>query len=266
MASTKQPKIFFLAPGWIIHSSFPLLGSVITNPSQPDIALFRPIPATISSNAQVSTPSSSPAPITPSSSGPAGLFSTFLSVFGLGDEPSFSLDRKHILSYSFLGERSVTLDLATSLGFSREAVAEGPVAQLFANNLGVYVVTGVKTISGARVRVASTKGKNWTVELGIEIAQGNQEGDDQGDVIFALEVAEIKLQEEGGVVLQDLETELGALQQRLDREFDSGTFKVAEGFDETTQEPCLVVTSSPTLVDPYTAGTAKVGGEHGIWY
>lgn len=266
MASNKNAKVFFLAPGWVIHSSFPLLGSVIANPSQPDIALFRPTPATSNANAKVSSPSSSTAPITPSSSGPPGLFSTFLSVFGLGDEPAFSFDRKHILSYSFLGQRSVELDLVPSLELLREAVADRTVAQLFANNLGVYLVTAVKTISGARVRVASAKGKGWTVELGIETGQESREGDGQGDVTFALQIAEVKLKEGEGVALQGLETEMGALQQRLDREFDSGTFKVAEGIDEAAEEPCLIVTSSPTLVDPYTAGTAKVGGEHGIWY
>lgn len=260
-------KTYFLAPGWEMHSPSLLLGSIIANPSQPDIALYKPADSSLSVSIETSSPSSFSTSTAASSVGLAGLFSTFLSVVGLGDEPAFSFDRKHILSYSFHGQRLVQLNPPPEL--LRTAVAEGPVAQLFANGMGVYMVTGLKTVSGAGVKVASAKGRGWVVELGVESTREGQGEDEEGNAVFALQIAEVKLQEGREVVLEELDVDAGVLQAKLDKEFGDGAFKVIEGLDEAStnaEEVCLVVTSSPTCVDLLTAGTVKVGGEHGIWY
>ncbi|KAK0721135.1 hypothetical protein B0H67DRAFT_213059 [Lasiosphaeris hirsuta] len=264
----KQPaKTYFLTPGWEIPSSSPLLGSIIANPSQPDIALFRPPAASLNASTTTSPSSSFNTSASTSSPGATGLFSTFLSVFGLGDEPALTYDRKHVLSYSFRGQRSI--EFTPSPELLRGVAANELVAQLFANGLGVYMITGVKIISGAGVGVASAKGSGWAVELSVGNTQDGPGGDEKGGVIFALQVAEVKVQEGGEVVLRELDAEAGVLQGKLDGEFGEGTYKVFKGFDEAggdTGEACLIVTSSPTCVDLFTAGTVKVGGEHGIWH
>ncbi|KAK5661149.1 hypothetical protein OQA88_11040 [Cercophora sp. LCS_1] len=255
-----MPKTFFLSQGWSLPSTAPVLGSIITNPSQPEI-LFEP--STIPPTTTTSTPhsfSSSGASSSVSPQTKPGLFSIFLSLYGLGDEPSFTFDRKNILSYTYTNQRAVHLTPTAEL--LSAAVSDTRVAQLFAAGLGVYMITGIKTITGASVKVASSKGGKWTADLGV--ASGK---DDEG-TIFALEVKQLVKQGDDytSVVLTDLETDKDGLQGRLLREFGADAFKVGEGVDEVDGETCLVVQSNPIFVDVLTAGTVKVGGEHGIWY
>ncbi|KAK0646999.1 hypothetical protein B0T16DRAFT_414557 [Cercophora newfieldiana] len=254
-------KTYFLTPGWDIPSSSPLLGSIIANPSQPDTALFTVAsPSTLTLTPTSSPPTSFTSPSSPPGTTPTtttGLFQTFLSHSGLGPEPAFSYDHKHTLSYSFRGQRSV--EITPSPELLRAAAADARVATLFANNVGVYLVTGIKTVSGAGVTVGSAKGRAWEVKLEVGRKDGGEEEEGK-DVVFAVRVVELRLpREEGGEV---------ELQGRLDGEFGEGTFKVARGVDESVEggEGVLVVTASATYVDLLTASTVKVGGEHGIWH
>lgn len=251
-------KTYFLVPGWDVPSSSPLLGSIIANPSQPDTALYTPPLSSLSLSA--SSPSSySSVPSATPTSPPAALFATFLSHYGLGDEPSLSFDRKHILSYSFVGQK--LREGVPSIEVLKGAVGDSKVKVLFANQVGVYIVTGVKTVGGAGVSIPSHKGGRWTVNLSIAAP----EGEEGREIIFAVEVKEVKVGEGDAVELGKLEEGEGELQARLDREFGEGTFKVVKGVDEMGKEEVQIVTASPTYVDLLTAGTAKVGGLHGIW-
>lgn len=151
------------------------------------------------------------------------------------------------------------MDLVPTPELLRAAVSDARVTQLVANGLGVYMITRMKTISEAGVTVASAKGSGWVTELRV----GNP--NEQEGVVFALEVKEVKV-EGDEVVLKELDTGKEALQGRLVKEFGEEAFTVREGVDEVSGEPCLTVTSNPIFVDLLTSGTAKVGGEHGIWY
>ena len=93
---------------------------------------------------------------------------------------------------------------------------------------------------------------------------GNSSSETEG-VIFALEVKQV-VKRGDGAVLTELETEKESLQGRLVKEFGADAFKVGEGVDKVGGQECLAVQASPIFVDVLTAGTVKVGGEHGIWY
>lgn len=263
-------KTYFLAPGWDIPPVSITLGSIVIKPSEPDSTFFQP--SSESLLAEVTTVSSpvsfdSSAKELPSSNA-AGLFSAFLLNSGLGDEPAFTYDRKRVLSYCFREHTHAEIEPSQEL--LRAAVAEPRVKELLASGVGVYMITGFRSISGAGVKVASTKGKGWTVELGVGSTKDPAEDVTNSQRIFALQVAEVKVKEGGEVALSQSSSEASVLQKTLDGNFGEGTFRVTEGFDEVesrdNEQGCLIVTPSPIFVDPLTAGTRKVGGEHGIWY
>ena len=276
-------KTYFLAPGWNIPSSPTLLGSIIANPSQPDLALFTASPTNLTTTT-TTTPINftSPTSSSPQDAPPqTALFSLFLALHGLGDdEPAFTFDRKHIQGYSFRGQKSHVL-APPNQEFLRAAATDARVATLFANTVGAYLVTGVRSVRGAGVSVRSGKGRGWVVELGVGLREGAEveegkgeskgksaEGEGSGEVVFAVEVKQVKVREGGEVVLEELDGGGEKLQARLDGEFGEGTFRVFEGVDEAAEggERVQIVTASPTYVDMLTASTVKVGGEHGIWH
>ncbi|KAK3348818.1 hypothetical protein B0T25DRAFT_519188 [Lasiosphaeria hispida] len=290
MAATKT---YFIAPGWEISASKPLLGSIIANPSQPDTALFTASPARLAASSTTTTTASAgltsftttTTPSSPEITPPApALFSTFLTLYGLGDEPAFSYDRKHSMGYSFRGQKSTKLVVPVDQDLLRAAVTDARIATLFANNVGVYLVTGIKSVAGAGVSVASGKGRRWAVSLGVGLrdSEGGEggaegkgkgrkpegEGEREGGVVYAVEVKEVKVQEGGEVMLRELDVGQEKLQGRLDGEFGEGAFRVVEGVDESAEggEPVQIVTANLTHVDLLTASTVKVGGLHGIWH
>ncbi|KAK0623831.1 hypothetical protein B0T14DRAFT_517111 [Immersiella caudata] len=255
--NTKMTKTYFLTPGWDIPSTTPLLGTIIANPSQPDLALFTPSPSSLTTTTSSPVSFTSP-PIPSPSDPPQSLFHTFLTTYGLGPEPAITFDHKHgIRSYSLRDQRSITLKHDVEL--LKNATGDVKVSTLFKNNVGVYLITGIKTVTGAAVTVASSKGREWDVNLGISTGG---EG-----VIFAVEVVEVRVEGEE-VIVKELGVGEGALQTRLDGEFGEGMFRVVKGVDEGVEggEGVQIVTASGTYVDLLTASTAKVGGEHGIWY
>ncbi|KAK4443415.1 hypothetical protein QBC34DRAFT_211135 [Podospora aff. communis PSN243] len=250
-------KTYFLTPGWDFPSSLPLLGTTIANPSQPDLALTSPPPSL--TNITTTPPQSytSPPIANPADPPTTSLFHTFLTTYGLGSEPAFTFDRKHsIRSYSFRDLQTARVQPSQEL--LSAAAADAKVATLFANKVGVYLIVGVKTVRGAGVTVASSKGRGWDVNL--EISAGGEEG-----VVVAVEVVEVKRDGEE-VVVRELDAGEERLQARLDGEFGAGTFRVVKGVEEEGGEEVQIVTASGTYVDLLTASTAKVGGEHGIWY
>ncbi|KAM7200874.1 hypothetical protein V8F20_005116 [Naviculisporaceae sp. PSN 640] len=275
---TKQEKepgnrTYFLAPGWDIPSSPDLLGSIVIKPSEPDSPFFRPSTALASAANDTST-LSSPISLDSSSTelpsaGTSGLFSIFLLNCGLGDEPVFTYDRKRVLSYSFRQQSHA--EITPSPELLQAAVAEPRVKELLSSKVGVYMITGFRSITGASVKLASTKGEGWSVELGVGSAN-NEQDPSKTQRIFALQVAEVKVKDGGEVGLSQLSSDADVLQKVLDWNFGEGTYKVTKGFDEVavasgkTENECLIVTPSPIFVDPLTASTRKVGGEHGIWY
>ncbi|KAK3691975.1 hypothetical protein B0T22DRAFT_446110 [Podospora appendiculata] len=256
-------KTYFLVPGWDYPAGTVLLGSVITNPTQPQLALFRPsvddIDTPIHGKDRAHFSASSIKPET-SADKSAGLFGTFLNVFGLGQEASFHYDRKTVLSYSFRHLHSRWFDPSDALKH-KAVIGTDRVAQFCRASdykASVYMITGVKTIRGAGVTTASGKGTGWRVALSVGADESNP---DALPITFAFELAELRLTPDG-TILSAAERTAGphnlALQAKLDNEFGVATFAIVDGFDEEDGTPCRIVASSPACVDLLTAGSAKI--------
>ncbi|KAK4187178.1 hypothetical protein QBC35DRAFT_499515 [Podospora australis] len=252
-------RTFFLAPGWEFSAESIALGSIITNPMHPSLALFKATESDFSelSRATMKTEYSNTA--TEDSDKPVGLFRTFLGLFGLGNEDSFHYDRKRVLSYSFRGMESVSFvpasDLRTKAILETERVAQFCHASDY--QASVFMVMGIKTVRGAGVTTGSTKGGAWRVHLSVGLSTDEERTD---PTVFAFELDELRLSGTGEVKLlgRGGEETIAELQGRLDRDFGEATFTVIEGFDEGNDAPCKIVASSPAQVDLLTASSARI--------
>jgi len=262
MARPKQNRGYFLAPGWTTLSGPTLLGTIITHPTQPTTPIFAPALSDIDTPIHAKChPDFASGDL--DEKPPHGLFGTFLTLFGLGDnEIAFRYDRKNILAYSFRGQQTTWFSPSISL-LRKAGAPEGRVAAMFRAGaesgaaVSVYMITGIKTVKGAKVTAASGKGRGWRATLGLD-AEEEGEG-----VLFAFQLTELKLPGGGETVVEVIcdDTEGGkVLQRKLDEEFGEETFTVLEGFDEANGERCRIVTPSPTHVDLLTASSARIGG------
>ncbi|KAK0752912.1 hypothetical protein B0T18DRAFT_423555 [Schizothecium vesticola] len=253
--TTQPPTIhtYFLAPGWSIQAPSIRLGSVITHPTQPHVSIFTPDLPTTTVTTTTSPPFTGKPHLHPT--GITGLFGTFLDLHGLGDEesPTLQYDRHAVLSYSLRG--ATTSRFTPTAELKAKALAPGGrVAQYLeagaAQGARVFMVTGVKTVSGASVTTGSGKGGGWRVGLSVGV-----EGEEGGEgVVFAFELEELG----GGEVLGEGE----GLEGRLDGVFGEGVFTVLEGVDEAEEgEACRIVASSRSCVDLETASSARIGRE-----
>ncbi len=267
-------KTYFLVPGWDLPAGSISLGNIITNPAQPQLSLFQ-----LSSDPTLS-PDAIPIRTTekPEFSGPidvgrdssAGLFGTFLTLFGLGNEPGFHYDRTSVLSYSFRGLRVHSFDSGTpGEELKRKAVVEAERVAQFVRASGykapVYMVTEVKTVRGAGVTTTSTRRRGWKVELGVGIGaaaapDGESESEEAVPVVFAFQLMELRASEDETIAEKAFTdgSSSAELQERLDGEFGKATFTVVEGFDEEDGSSCRIIASSPACVDLLTAGSAKI--------
>ncbi|KAK0637407.1 hypothetical protein B0T17DRAFT_504751 [Bombardia bombarda] len=269
MSSTKT---YFLVPGWDFSTGSVPLGSIITNPTQPQLALFRPSPDDIDTpihatdKAQFSTSgNSSTAGVNGNhaiNGSSAGLFGTFLNLFGLGSEDSFHYDRTTVLSYSFHQLHSAWFVPSDVL--KRKAVAETDRVAQFCRateyKTPVYLVTGLKTIKGAGVTTSSAKGSGWRVSLNVGAAPADEVGEEPLPIVWALQLEELKLSESGQLSSGGFNNGLGdaELQEVLNRGFGEGTFTIVKGVDEEDGTHCRIVASSPACIDLLTAGSARI--------
>ncbi|GAB1320871.1 hypothetical protein MFIFM68171_11081 [Madurella fahalii] len=264
-----NPKTYFLTRGWDFPVNSITLGSIITNPMQPQLALFRPSPDKMGSPVHVTEKplfSSADGAGSGGSGGggkPPGLFRTFVSLFGLGNEESFQYDRKSVLAYSFRGLRASRFEPGDEL--MREAVAQERPAQFLrasGYSASLYMITGVKSICGAGVTTASGKGTGWRVALsvGLEESADSADGAAVGSpAVFAFQVVELKVSSDGVVTMVGVaEQSVADFQARLDREFGEAEFEVSEGLDEEDGASCRIVAPSPACVDLLTAGSARI--------
>jgi len=269
-------KSYFLVPGWDFPATSLVLGSIITSPTQPQLAIYKPgdgdidTPVRDTERAHFSGPTTNE---TSDTSDTTGLFGTFLNNFGLGDEPNFHYDRKNVLSYSATGLH--TQSFHPSDAFKRRALTTpGSRVAHYINasqyQSPVYMVTAVKTITGAGVTVGSIKGKGWRASVNIGAIAGEQQltGDDPPPIVFAFRLMQLRLLPSGeitSVPFGEQEEEDGnqsdfddALQEALDQEFGEDTFSIMDGFDEGNGSHCTIIASSPARVDLLTAGSARI--------
>ncbi|KAK3313720.1 hypothetical protein B0H66DRAFT_358923 [Apodospora peruviana] len=266
-------RTYFLAPGWDYPANSVLLGSVITNPTQPQLALFKPSPQDFDSPVSASEKAQFAMDLARSgkSHGP-GLFGTFLNQHGLGSEDSFHYDRKTVRSYSFQHMQSRSFEPSES--FRRKAVAETDRVAAFCRasdfKAPVYMVTGLKAIQGAGVTISSRKGNGWRLSLGLNIGSSDDHtlqdgGGSEGGpspIVFAFQLTEIRLSPSGLVSspddLSSTNSDPSNIQQRLDGAFGEGAFVVMDGFDEADGTPCRIIGSSQASFDLLTASSAKI--------
>ena len=274
---TAHANTYFLVPGWNFPAESVELGSIITNPTQPQLALFKPSAGDIDSPVHTTERAEFVSTADAGGSASQGLFGTFLGLFGLGDEPGLQYNRGGVLSYSFRHLR--TQRFTPSEALKRRAVAEedGRVAQ-FCRASGysapLYMVSGLKTVRGAGVTTASSRGHGWRISLalGVEAALANHHDHDHDDdaeggpapAVFAFELTEIRPSSaaDGEIATSRFmgngSGSGGELQSKLDAEFGDATFTVLGGFDEEDGSPCTIIASSPACVDLLTASSARI--------
>ncbi|KAK1832216.1 hypothetical protein QBC39DRAFT_348943 [Podospora conica] len=252
---TPSKPTYFIAPGWDLHANAIPLGSVIVHPTQPQVSLFTPQPQDLASPAiQITDNPQSTGKPPLHRDGITGLFGTFLDLHGLGDEASLQYDRHAVLSYSLTGIKTARFTPSVELK-ERALAPEGRVAQYLRAGDGpsrVFMVTGVKTVTGASVTTASGKGTAWRVVLSVGVEGGVV--DEEAPVVFAFELEELTLDGEEKVL-----GEGGMVKERLDEVFGEDVLTVLEGVDEAEGVACTIVASSPTCVDLLTASSARIG-------
>ncbi|KAK3340000.1 hypothetical protein B0T25DRAFT_366964 [Lasiosphaeria hispida] len=255
-----RAKTYFLAPGWDLQEGSVQLGSIITNPLRPQLAIFKPPLEEIDSRIHVSGRDEFTSTIDTSENGTPALFSTFLSLFGLGDEPSFHYDRKHVLSYSF---RKLHMRwFRPSDALKRKAVIETDRVAQFCRagnyKIPVYMVTGLKTISGAGVTTTSSRGNGWRVRLSVGASSTDSaehaeaELEEPEPIVFAFQLTELRLSPDGEIASANFLDEsqptdpgqsAADLQKRLDKELGETAFTIVLCQDTITitRQPEIVV-------------------------
>ncbi|KAK3380438.1 hypothetical protein B0T24DRAFT_615407 [Lasiosphaeria ovina] len=271
---TGSPKTVFLAPGWECQAGSVLLGSVFTNPSQPQLALFKPSPGDIDTTVKTSEKATFAASIDPAGDSRPGLFRTFLRLFGVGDEEEVHYDRKTVEWYSFRGLR--TESFVPSEALKHKALAQTDRVAQFCRasdyKASVYMVTGIKTIEGAGVKAPSRKRTGWHLSINVDAPSWNEPSEQEApgespSVVFAFELLELKLSAAGETI--DVGDGSGSAtgstadaQKTLELEFGEAALTVVEGFDEEDDVHVRIVASSPAGVDLLTAGSARIGSRH----
>lgn len=254
-------KTYFLAPGWDFSAEAITPGSIITNPMHPALTLFKPAASDLDPLVRATSRSEFSNKSLDDGGNSAGLFRTFLGLFGLGNEDGFHYDRKRVLSYSFRGLESHSFAPTSEL--KNRALRETDRVAQFCRaseyRASVFMVTGIKTVRGAGVTTGSSKGGAWRVQLGVELEEGAV-GEGRAPAVFAFELAELRLSATGEIssVGDGGEESVAVLQARLDRDFGKATFTAIEGFDEEDESPCKIVASSPAYIDLLTASSARI--------
>ncbi|KAM7195367.1 hypothetical protein V8F33_006708 [Rhypophila sp. PSN 637] len=262
-------KTYFLVPGWTYSMDSITLGSIITNPAQPEIALVKS-PSIGNVDSYPEQTGSLPNQLTSNNpdSGP-GLFGTFINQYGLGNEESLQYDRKSVTSYSFSQMKSEDHipdeQLITRLVDSQRV---GNYLRETNNKMPIYMITGIKSVRGAGVTVTSSIAPGWQVSLSVGAAPGSSNG--LQSVVYAFQVSEVIAQGDGeadserSVSLDEFNAPAGSesegnriAQEKLDKKFGEGTFTLIDGFDEIDEKPCLIVTPSLAPFDILTAGSAR---------
>ncbi|KAK4211999.1 hypothetical protein QBC37DRAFT_425775 [Rhypophila decipiens] len=259
-------KTYFLVPGWTYSMDSITLGSIITNPAQPEIALAKsPSIGNLDSHPERTRSLQSQLTSNNPDGGP-GLFGTFLNQYGLGNEESLQYDRKSVTSYSFSQMKSANHipdeQMITRLVDSQR------VENYLNNKMPIYMITGIKSVRGAGVTVTSSIGPGWQVSLSVGAAPGSSNG--LQSVVYAFRVSEViargngEADSERSVSLNEFnapavsESEGNRIaQEKLDKKFGEGTFTLIDGFDEMDEKPCLIVTPSLAPFDILTAGSAR---------
>lgn len=148
-----------------------------------------------------------------------GLFAQFLSVFGIGAEGNVSFSRESADSYAF--ERLETRWFEPSRAFVEVASREANV-QGFLRSAGrrtpVYVVTGIKIVSGATVSTAAHKSHGYggkvgfdATSVGVPVTVGPQGGRErgvgeevgwscEGPLVFAYQLKRVVYRDRGSAV------------------------------------------------------------------
>ncbi|KAK4198079.1 hypothetical protein QBC40DRAFT_96978 [Triangularia verruculosa] len=247
---------YFLVPGWGFPHGTITLGSVIINSMHPQLALFEPphpVQVTTAVKTRFTSTRDDPA------DRKSGLFRTFLSLFGLGDEDGFHNDRKKpIVAYSIWDLQSLSFVPTDELKI-KAIIETERVAQFLKasdNRPSVFMVTGIKSIRGASVLTASNKGPGWTAEIRVGLEKESREGK---PVVFAFEVLQLRLSDTGDITtVSDILEPLEKLQRRLDHEFGEAAFTALGTTDEQTGDTCQVIAPSPAPVDLLTASSARI--------
>jgi len=272
-------KTYFLARGWDYPSDSISLGSIITNPTQPQLAIFTPTPQDLGSPIVTTDKSHFTLDLTArdSTDNAPGLFGTFLSQYGLGSEDSFHYDRKTVGAYSFSQMQSRSFEPTKAL--INKAVAEAGRVSAFCRaseyKTPVYMITGLKSIQGASVTAMSSKGPGWEITLSLDIASPDKSkistnpgsrGGGPLPIVFAFQLAQLRLSADGKVSAysNEFDSSIGSgsddgddIQGRLDGVFGEGTFTSMDGFDEEVGSPCQIIAPSLTSFDPLTASSAR---------
>lgn len=270
-----MPKTYFLARGWDYSFGSVLLGSIITNPTEPELAISRPSPEDdhIRSSTHItqkSNPSPDPIPNNPVDSRP-GLLGTFLDQYGLGNEESFQYDRQSVRAYSF--QQMQTRSLRPTEELITKAVAGTErVATFFRESeykTPVYMITGVKSILGAGVTAVSAKRPGWQITLTLGATGAPASSDGRGGsglpspVDYAFQLTELRLSPDGKVYASPEGFTAPGLdgnhvtQEKLDRTFGEAIFTIRDGFDEEDGTPCQIIAPSLTAFDILTASSAR---------
>lgn len=270
---TRHNSTYFLARGWDYPSDSILLGSIITDPSQPELVLFKPSTQddNIKTSAHTTEKSNPPPSFTPNGNhdNKPGLFGTFLNQYGLGNEESVQYDRTSVRAYSFQQIRSRSFQ--PSEEFIARAVAGAERVSAFLrkseDKTPLYMITGVKSVFGAGMTAASSKGPGWQISVTPGAAPGPLDAS-SSSVVYAFQVTELSILPDTKVSTSPVEFTAGLglggkqfVRDELDKKFGAATFMFMEGFDEEQGTPCQIIAPSLTAFDILTASSARTDPE-----
>jgi hypothetical protein len=279
---SNKVKTYFLVPGWDFPVGSIRLGSVIANPSQPHIALWTIEAAEIDTPTFPSHKYDFTETIGQTKKGKVGLFARFLQIFGVGAEASVQHDEKNVEKYSFKdmctewflpSDKLIkkATDSSRVVGFVEQSDYEA----------AVYMVTGLKTVTGASVTTLKSKGRGLRVALGFDAtpagvpvsigpeAEHSSQGSEyatfsnSSHVVFAYQLKLIKIDEEkaistsefndgalfgvhdqGSKARHTLQSKDTLSDEELKTAFGEG---VTSTFDEADDEECICVVPRSAL-------------------
>ncbi|KAI9928628.1 hypothetical protein MW887_001843 [Aspergillus wentii] len=262
-----QIKTYFLVPNWDFPPDSITLGSIIDDPFNPSTPLYTP--DTLHEhdlNIFKTTKSNLSQTIEHSRTRKIGLFAKFLQICGLGAEASISREHADISSYSF--EKMDTAWISPSQDLIEQLASHRDVNSFLKQTNykePVYIITGIKTVEGARVRTLHRKDRGKTAMFGLDgsatglpISAGPQVDISRGDVeeaqfehsspfVFAYRVVEVRVDGKKGV--RGREYAKGALFGVGDRKETmgvatgglSGDYDMYESLDEDEGECVCVI-------------------------
>ncbi|OCK93839.1 uncharacterized protein K441DRAFT_660582 [Cenococcum geophilum 1.58] len=271
-------KTYFLVPGWDFPVGSIQLGAVITDPAFPHRALNEDDLVPIDTKIHPSDKYDFSSTIDKSRSNKFGLWAQFLQIFGLGGELSVAFDKGAIDKYSF--KHMHTEWFLPSAAFAKACVKVPNVADFLEQTeykKPVYVITGLKTVEGASVTTAKSKGRGLKAKLGFdgtppavpitvspEAEHQNNESETDGfenssAIVFAFQLSKVA-SKEGGQNVSVKEHTKGALygvreKKKVDLETEVAASVKLEGreivpvVDEDGEEVCNCVLPDMAAID-----------------